>query len=357
MTFSSNSLEVDSSSIFFSYARPDDALLNSLSGRDGILGIVAFRPDYARKEDGITPEGLLQVPLSGRGDDLCEIWQTTQPVVMGCSSGDIAYRRSRDFLFGSIVLPIAECFVDNHGLIPPPLQDAAENAYQQIFHLLGQGGYPNLLRIWNFVPDINRASDDFEHYRQFNIGRQRAFIAHNRLSAEHNVPAASALGSVDGPLVVYFLASKYNAVAIENPRQVSAYHYPREYGPCSPTFSRAGWIDLGPQQVLFISGTASITGHQTRHKADVVAQTQESMMNISAVIAEANRLTGAAYTLNDLCYKVYLRHYTDLSLVRTEVNRLVSPGCLVFYLQADICRSDLLVEIEATAGVLSGGMV
>ena len=81
------------------------------------------------------------------------------------------------------------------------------------------------------------------------------------------------------------------------------------------------------------------------------------MANIAAVIAETNRVAATSlYDLNDLSYKVYLRHITDLPIVRAELDLLVTPAAPVFYLQADICRQDLLVEIEATAGIFIDGM-
>ncbi len=100
------------------------------------------------------------------------------------------------------------------------------------------------------------------------------------------MPAASALGFESGPLTIcFFAAREAMPLAIENPRQVSAYKYPEDYGPRSPTFSRASAIELHGQTVLFISGTASIVGHQTMHAGDVVAQTQETIVNIKATVA------------------------------------------------------------------------
>ena len=66
---------------------------------------------------------------------------------------------------------------------------------------------------------------------------------------------------------------------------------PGDYGPRSPTFSRAALVYPAGQEILFISGTASIVGHQTVHPGDVVGQCRESMENIAAVLAEA---TGCA---------------------------------------------------------------
>ena len=80
---------------------------------------------------------------------------------------------------------------------------------------------------------------------------------------------------------------------IENPRQTSAYHYPPKFGKHSPIFSRACSGAARQRPSLFISGTASIVGHETIHPGDVRAQTRETMANINALLDEANRLFGS----------------------------------------------------------------
>ena len=99
---------------------------------------------------------------------------------------------------------------------------------------------------------------------------------------------------------------------------------------------------------LFVSGTASIVGHDTIHPGDVVAQTRETMVNISALLEEANRTVGAArYSLEGLKLKVYVRKPSDLAAIQATLSELLRPAAGIVYLQADICREDLLVEIEA----------
>jgi enamine deaminase RidA (YjgF/YER057c/UK114 family) len=216
--------------------------------------------------------------------------------------------------------------------------------------LLESRGYNAILRFWNYFPGVNRVSHNLERYLQFNIGRQNAFLSHGR-SVTGNVPAACALGSADGGLQVAFLAARADPIGIENPRQISAYHYPDQYGPRSPTFSRASLVNLWGRDLLFISGTASIVGHQTLHAGDVGAQTRECLRNIAAVVAEANRRTpGAGFDLGDLAYKVYIRYREDLVRVRHELMRFIGAPVSVVFLQADVCRADLLVEIEASGG-------
>ena len=163
------------------------------------------------------------------------------------------------------------------------------------------------------------------------------------------VPAASALGSPAGsPLSIYFLAARRPPKMIENPRQTSAYHYPPKFGRHSPIFSRACvWGESGGSR-LFVSGTASIVGHETIHRGDVIAQTRETIVNIGALLEQANRIVGSSrYSLDGLKLKVYLRHPSDLPDVEATLAGLLPPAASIVYLQADVCREDLLVEIEA----------
>ena len=230
------------------------------------------------------------------------------------------------------------------------MQAAAHRAYTDLFHVLAQSASPHLLRLWNYFPSINGDGGGVERYRQFNAGRQQAFIEARR-SAFEGSPAACALGMQAGPLRVYFLAGRTPPLAIENPRQVSAYRYPDAYGPRSPTFSRAALAEVGQCTALFISGTASIVGHTTMHVGDVRRQTEESLTNIAAVRAVAAERAGRPFPADALTYTVYVRRPTDLAAVREIFEAAVgarSRAALeAIYLQADICRADLLIEIEA----------
>lgn len=269
-----------------------------------------------------------------------EAWLVDAPCQSGNFEG-IVWRRSGDVLFGVIELDEAD-FPDS------PVQAASEVAYRRIFALLDAQGLPALWRVWNYLSDINGETHGLERYRQFNIGRQDAFLACRRGSTG-NVPAACALGLRQGPLSVAFLAGATPAVPVENPRQVSAYNYPAEYGPRSPTFSRAALVYPPGQEILFISGTASIVGHQTVHAGDVAGQTREALANVLAVLAEANRKRRSAEFLPlALVYRVYLRHLADFAQVSAVLETALA-GAELLYVEADVCRSDLLVEIEAMA--------
>ncbi len=275
-----------------------------------------------------------------------ETWLVDGPLTSGRGE-DIHWRRNGGLLYGVIDLDEVDF---RGGPDCSPLQAASAEAYRRIFRLLDAQGVPHLWRAWNYLPRINLETHGLERYRQFNIGRQDAFVDCHR-SSTGNVPAACAIGLVGGTLSIAFLAGEVPAVPIENPRQISAYNYPADYGPRSPTFSRATLARIGGQELLFISGTASIVGHQTVHSGDAAGQCRESLANIAAVVTEASRQAQRAFVLPELSYRVYIRNAGDFPAVRAVMEATVGAAEIV-YLQADICRADLLLEIEAYASHL-----
>ncbi|HYS12904.1 MAG TPA: hypothetical protein VEN28_06310 [Burkholderiaceae bacterium] len=231
------------------------------------------------------------------------------------------------------------------------LREAARQAYAAIFGALDGSQCVHPLRFWNYVPRINQPQDGLERYRHFNIGRQEAFLAAQR-AAFAGAPAACAIGTEADKLAISFLAAKDAPTSIENPRQISAYHYPSEYGPRTPTFSRAT-LARKSRPTLFISGTASIVGHSSLHPGDPTAQTAETFVNLRTLVESANtKLARSALALERLVYTVYVRHAADLALIRKqfalEVGEHSAAALNATFLRGDICRAELLVEIEAT---------
>lgn len=311
--------------------------------RQRLLGVISIG-GLAEDWHGELPAQHIAAPLLGRSAGaLNEIWYSAK----SCRSGefaDIRFRVADNVLYGVIDLDET-----HYGNRPLPLQHAAEDAYRRVFALLDRESCPHLWRTWNYLADINVEQDGLERYRQFNLGRHEAFVGSGRLT-RGNVPAACALGTARGPLTIAFMAGRTAPTPIENPRQVSAYHYPNHYGPRSPTFSRAAFAQLPGQELLFISGTASIVGHQTLHVGDVAGQTRETLTNIAALVEAANAHTRSTpYTLAELSLRAYIRHAGDYPIVQEIVERHIGADAPVVYVQADICRNDLLVEIEAMA--------
>lgn len=326
--------------------------------KNSVLGMLCFSAsaDENRMIADHSDMPNINVPMQrlDATDSICEVWLSNQELKQGWH-GDVHYRCNDDVLFGVIKLSEARLLANTS---KTSLQQATELAYCQIFSLISALNYPNLYRFWNYIADINGQdnlerlylnNEDPDRYSQFNLGRQDAFLAYGR-DVIGNVPAACALGFPEGPLTIAFLAGRVSAIPVENPRQISAFQYPKQYGPRSPTFARANLVCLNQHEWLFISGTASIVGHATQHLADVVIQTRETMANMEAVLAEANRLAHQAeFCLANLRYRVYVRHAEDWARIQAEIVRSIGGVPNAMYLQADICRQDLLLEIEATA--------
>jgi len=305
-----------------------------------VLGVAVFSSGEVPLQATEVPLARVAVRPLGDQPAVCEVWRSAGPFNSG-TAGLVHYRTNGQFVFGRVTL--AEADSDGNGF-----RFATERAYAEVFRCLETLGFPHIIRIWNYLPEINREVGGLERYRQFNEARQRAFKAF-RGQVNGNVPAACALGSPPGgSLVVYFLAGADAGIAIESPRQMSAYNYPPQYGEFSPTFARATLMRAPAQPMLFVSGTASIVGHRTVHPGDVLAQTRETLINIRALVAEANRIAGGQlFAAEQLKYKAYLRHPGDMRIVVDELRRALQPAEPVVYLNADVCRADLLVEIEA----------
>jgi chorismate lyase/3-hydroxybenzoate synthase len=217
-----------------------------------------------------------------------------------------------------------------------PLEDVSREVYARVIRDVREAGYPYFIRMWNYVGGINDFDAGRERYQLFCAGRHDAFV---QAGYHHDVdlPAASAVGMQGRGLVTHYLATREPAVQVENPRQVAAYDYPRRYGPKSPSFSRATvW-----NGIVFVSGTSSVVGHATVHAGNIEAQLDETLRNIDVVLARTGRSLR-----NVVAAKTYVRDARDYELI---ARRLASVFPVNLFLEADICRADLLLEIEAVA--------
>lgn len=288
---------------------------------------------------GLAP--LLTPVLSAQGPWV-DAWRGAGRDLRSGRSGAMCWQADDDWAFGHLEMPDADT----------DLAETTRRAYGDVFAALQDCGRPQVLRLWNYLPRINADGGGLERYRQFNIGRQQAFLEAGR-DAFEGAPAACALGTSGaqaGGLAIRFLAGRVPARPVENPRQVSAYRYSALHGPRAPTFSRAALADAGGGRVLLlISGTASIVGERSLHPGDVMAQTEETLRNLQAVLDAAMARCSARFTLADLQSTVYVRHAEQAPEVLALWAQAVPGGPAPRCVQADICRAELLVEIEAHA--------
>ena len=304
--------------------RPLSELSSALTD-DRLLAAISFanhRP--------VTDPRHIDIALPELGDAATvELWYSPSPV--RCDSNDgIRTATTDQLLLASLSVEAGD------------LDTAGYRSYQRLLARIQDCGYPHLLRTWNYLPDINREDDGLERYRAFCRGRYQALATEHAFEAA--LPAACALGSRSGGLDIYLLAARSPGIQIENPRQVSAFRYPPRYGPRSPSFSRAILKRWGDQHHLYISGTASITGHLSRHIGDVSAQFDEIVTNLSALLTEANRRVSVPLRFEAI--KLYLGQGLDPELIDRRLRHSILADIPAVMLRADICRQDLLLEIE-----------
>jgi enamine deaminase RidA (YjgF/YER057c/UK114 family) len=212
--------------------------------------------------------------------------------------------------------------------------------------------------------EFNRGRDDFYrdiHFR-WGAGSTPAMTKSHaaempRQDAKPVYPASTGIGTQgDGiALAVAALQSEQGvtAVALENPRQTAACDYAAGYSPRSPKFSRAMLLASDGLATIYVSGTASITDSETRHIGDAAVQTRETLENIEALISEENvcrhGLSGLGTSLDGVAVaRVYVKRLEDYAAVRAVCDERLG-GIPISYVIADVCRPELLTEIECVA--------
>ncbi|KGI76734.1 pteridine-dependent deoxygenase [Oleiagrimonas soli] len=306
------------------YAPTDTA--QTLLQAPGTLAVFDFDGSAAHADD----PRRLRVPLrtpSAHPAPL-EHWQVEATVEHG-REGALQWSSGGGWLFAALTLDERE-----HG----GPEGAARESYAQLCAFLERRPQRHVQRLWNYLAHINDGEGDAERYKQFCAGRldgMRDFF-------RDGFPAATAIGHrLDAPLLqVYCLAAEQPGERIENPRQMSAWRYPRQYGPTPPSFARA--MRLRGDASLAISGTASITGHESQHHGDLQAQLHETLTNLRALL----RSSALPERFDDGDpLKVYVRHAEDAPTVEAFLAEHV-PDAPRLLLLGDVCRRELLVEID-----------
>jgi chorismate lyase/3-hydroxybenzoate synthase len=305
-------------------------------GADGVLpanALCAITFGTPAAESGGAARQALRVHVNLAtlvGTGLTELWHTDDKVVIG-RDGPVHYASGGRYLAGKVE-------IDERAA--GSLSAAAREAYQAISRFTVRSEHRHLLRMYNYFSDINAGVGDAQRYKLFCSGRAAGFQG----LLNPSWPAATAIGRQDHSpvLQVYWLAGEEPGRPLENPRQMSAFLYPRQYGPTAPTFSRAMQVRGG----LLISGTASVLGHASHHADDLPAQLAEVLRNLAS-LRQAGGGTAMAPSGRGTLLKIYLRDATQAGFVATYLREHLPAQAQLLVLGADICRHELLVEIDA----------
>ena len=251
--------------------------------------------------------------------------------------------------------------------LPAPLfEQVCEDIYRRLDRALDEPGpkppHNQMVRLWNFIPQILDPLGKLEHrYMVFNSGRYRALSS--CLRHIEQVATASGVGHFDRDFVVHCLTTPTPGRAVENPRQIPAYRYSKRFGPHPPCFARATRLadpdekvrdPKTPPRWLLVGGTAAVRGEDSLFPDDFSAQLEETLLNLAAVTRAGFQCKDpdpcpkrALATFESL--RVYLVREQDRSILEETLRNWLDPATEIELRHADLCRPELLVEIEGVA--------
>ena len=226
-------------------------------------------------------------------------------------------------------------------------------------------GFDQIIRTWLYLGDIVGPEGDTQRYKELN--RARADVYQDVTFLQKHVPptfegalypASTGIGASDREVMMGCVALASDCadlmlLPLENPRQTSAFRYGEHHSPSSPKFSRAMGVVGRETVAVLISGTASIVESETKFIGDIERQTQQTLDNIEALIAPDNfrryGVEGAGATLDDLVLvRVYIKHQEDYAKARAVCEQRLGELPTIYAI-ADVCRPNLLVELEGVA--------
>jgi enamine deaminase RidA (YjgF/YER057c/UK114 family) len=223
-------------------------------------------------------------------------------------------------------------------------------------------GFEHVVRTWFYLGRITAREGETQRYKELNRARTDFYqnLSFCRSLSEPMIPqglypASTGIGMAGMGLVASCLSVQTNRrdaclVALENPQQTPAYAYPRHHSPKSPKFSRGMALVLGDQAITWVSGTASIVNSESQHGGDIRKQTEQAIDNIARLVSAENfsfhGVSGLGASLRDLTkIRVYVKRQQDFTICKSICDSCFGPVPAI-YARADICRPELLVEIE-----------
>ncbi|MEN8116158.1 MAG: hypothetical protein ABFS16_04225 [Bacteroidota bacterium] len=272
------------------------------------------------------------------------IWQKT--IVSGEDKSAVLFSSGEtDILVGSVQAnSSSECKRDS------------ENAFKGLTNVFNQVNFSlnSIVRQWNYIENILGFDGDMQRYQEFNNVRSEVY---GDSFEESGYPAATGIGMNRGGVIIEFVAVKSTEIItspVDNPSQISAHTYSKNVlvgEECilktTPKFERARYFGLFDKKLIFISGTASITGERTIGVGNPVEQTKTTIQNIQRLYSPEviQNLSEDKLRPKYGHARVYVKNRKDFKVIK-KTFELYYGNLPVVYIIADVCRNDLLVEIE-----------
>lgn len=244
------------------------------------------------------------------------------------------------------------------------IQQQTQNAFHSLEAILRleDFSFTDIVRQWNYIENILDTKNNEQNYQIFNDIRTQFYNKHGLTNC---FPAATGIGIKEGGIIIEIHAVKninFTIADITNPLQTDAFDYTEKVlegtatsglkNKTTPKFSRAKLIANQASAQILISGTASIQGEETIGIDNIEKQTNVTIENIGHLISEEAISKHILPTLTNNTttelVRVYIKNREDYQNVK-DICEALLPCENTMYVEADICRDNLLVEIEVIA--------
>lgn len=244
--------------------------------------------------------------------------------------------------------------------------ELSEISFSRMKDILSLEGmdFSHVVRQWNYIQNIvgtvPGSGSGHQSYQQFNDVRTKYYETAEWIDG---YPSATGIGMNEGGIIIEFVAmsgpSSWHAIPLSNPLQMDAHRYTqkvlvgdplyKEKKKTAPKFERAKLVYSPSGGQVYISGTAAIRGQFTVPEKDAASQTKTTLENILALISPDNLKKSGFYreiNQSDISYlRVYVKREEDFTSVK-KVCQDFLPDTPALFVVSDVCRPDLLMEIE-----------
>jgi len=225
-----------------------------------------------------------------------------------------------------------------NGHAPGSFHHESDTAWETALELVRSQGveFPDVVRTWIYLDNIDRDYDALNASRNAFFGREGVA----------RLPASTGIGGFQHPSGNRIAIDVY---ALLNPEiaQIEVMHTPtlNEAADYGSSFSRGMKMALPEETYLFISGTASVDEYgATVHTGDLRRQIDRMLLNVEELLRPhgatwADLAHGVTYLKSADYYGLYQQRCAERGIVDV-------PHTIVV---ADVCRPELLCEMEAIA--------
>ena len=243
------------------------------------------------------------------------------------------------------------------------IREQSHEVFSKIADVLETEKLPvsSIIRQWNYIEKItDYDATGHQHYQDFNDARSLFYQGSEWTTG---YPAATGIGTHWGGIMVDLDALRcedrsVQVCGVDNPLQVAAHAYSQKVllgeedkvllHKTTPKFERAKAVWKEDHDFVYISGTAAIRGEQSLEGVGIERQTLATLENIEYLVSHENLNRSGIPATKDatlITFRVYVKRWEDMDAAKKVVTERY-PNLPAIYTLTDVCRSELLIEIE-----------